>query len=220
MTAPYVGAPAETQQVDPNIALTAALAKTRGKDYPSPGADQKVKADYVAKLHALGEPDALLRYRQAVHNLLFYGGRQWLDWHKGDKNYKDIPNPTGEPRCTLNYVEPILHSRIARLTSSSLSWRVVPETNSYEEKDRGKVAVDFLNATWKRTDMDFKVSRSLLIAFCSGVMAFKSFWNKNIGRATPATKFFPQPDQFDEATGASVPQQPVQQYVDLSLIHI
>jgi len=92
---------------------------------------------------------------------------------------------------------------------------VIPETNSYEEKDRGKVAVDFLNATWKRTDMDFKVSRSLLIAFCSGVMAFKSFWNKNIGRATPATKFFPQPDQFDEATGASVPQQPIQQYVDL-----
>ena len=109
-----------------------------------------------------------------------------------------------------------MHSRIARLTSSSLSWRVVPETNSYEEKDRGKVAVDFLNATWKRTDMDFKVSRSLLIAFCSGVMAFKSFWNKNIGRATRATKFFPQSDKLNETTGTSDPQPALQQFVDLN----
>jgi len=195
--------------------LTAALAKSRGKDYPPPSADQKVKADYVAKLHALGEPDALARYRQAVHNLLYYGGRQWIDWTRTDKNYKDIPNPTGEPRCTLNYIEPILHSRIARLTSSSLSWRVVPETNSYDEKDKGKVAVDFLNATWKRSDMDFKVQRSFLIAFCAGVMAFKSFWNKSIGRSTPATKFFEQQPIFNQETGAIEPQQPIQQYVDI-----
>lgn len=161
----------------------------------------------------------MARYKQATHNLLYYGGRQWIDWVKSERTYKDLPNPAGEPRSTLNYIEPILHSRVARLTSSSLSWRVVPETNSYEEKDRGKVAVDFLNATWKRTDMDFKVQRSLLISFCAGVMAFKSFWNKSIGRATPATKFFPQDPKVEtdaEGNQKIVPQQPIQRYVDLN----
>lgn len=202
-------------QADPQIALAALLAKTRGKEYPAPNAPAKLKADYVTKLHGTGESDALARYRQATHNLLYYSGRQWIDWHKSERTWKDLPNPAGEPRSTLNYIEPILHARVARLMSSSMSWRVVPETNSYEEKDRGKVAVDFLNATWKRSDMDFKSQRSLLIAFCAGVMAYKSFWNKNLGRATPATKFFPQPPIVDQATGSIVPQQPVEQYVDL-----
>ena len=167
----------------------------------------------------------MARYRQATHNLLYYAGRQWIDWHKSERTWKDLPNPAGEPRSTLNYIEPILHARIARLTSSSLTWRVIPETNSYEEKDRGKVAVDFLNATWRRSDMAFKIERSLLIAFCSGVMALKSFWNKNIGRATPATKFFPAPSQAPEQEQGEVPdqetgepqQQPmVQQFVDVN----
>lgn len=205
--------------IDPQIALAALLARTRGKEYPAPNALPQLKADYIQKLHASGESDALARYRQATHNLLYYAGRQWIDWHKSERTWKDLPNPAGEPRSTLNYIEPILHSRVARLTSSSLTWRVIPQTNSYEEKDRGKVAVDFLNATWKRSDMDFKVSRSLLIAFSSGVMAFKSFWNKNIGRATPATKFFPQDPivEADPETGAQriVPQKPIERYVDL-----
>lgn len=205
----------QSQPVDPQIALAALLAKSRGKDYPAPNALPQLKVDYITKLHGSVESDALFRYRQSTHNLLYYSGRQWIDWHKGEKNFKDLPNPAGEPRSTLNYIEPILHSRVARLMSSSLTWRVLPETNSYEEKDRGKVAVDFLNATWKRSDMDFKVSRSLLISFCAGVMAFKSFWNKDIGRATPATKFFPQPPIVDQATGSIVPQKPIQQFVDL-----
>jgi hypothetical protein len=207
--------PAEVQPIDPQEALAAALAKSRGKEYPAPNAAPQLKVDFVNKQHALGESDALARYRTSTHNLLYYSGRQWIDWHRSERTYKDLPNPTGEPRSTLNYIEPILHSRVARLTSSSLTWRVVPQTNSYEEKDRGKIAVDFLNATWKRSDMDFKVSRSLLIAFCSGIMAFKSFWNKDIGRAIPATKFFPQAPIPDPETGVLVPQEPIEQYVDL-----
>jgi hypothetical protein len=212
------GAVDQGLQIDPQVVLAALLAKSRGKEYPAPNAPEKSKADYITKLHGTGESDALARYRQATHNLLYYSGRQWIDWHKSERTWKDLPNPAGEPRSTLNYIEPILHSRIARLTSSSLSWRVIPETNSYEEKDRGKVAVDFLNATWKRTDMDFKVQRSLLIAFCAGVMAFKSFWNRDIGRATSATKFFPQPplvEQDELGQPKITPQQPVEQYVDI-----
>lgn len=200
--------------VQPTLAQL--IAKSRGKEYPAPDAPDKIKADYVTKLHQTGEMDALARYRQATHNLLYYAGRQWIDWHKSERTWKDLPNPAGEPRSTLNYIEPILHARVARLMSSTMSWRVVPETNSYEEKDRGKVAVDFLNATWKRSDMDFKSQRSLLIAFCAGVMAYKSFWNKNLGRAVPATKFFEQPPTVDPETGSIVPSQPIQAYVDIN----
>lgn len=209
----FGGAPTAVQPIDPQVALAALLAKSRGKEYPAPNAPEKSKSDYINKLHGTGESDALARYRQSTHNLLYYGGRQWIDWHKSERTWKDLPNPAGEPRSTLNYIEPILHSRIARLMSSSLNWRVIPDTNSYEEKDKGKVAVDFLSATWKRSDMDFKAQRSLLIAFCAGVMAFKSFWNKNLGRAQPATKFFKVPQQ-DPVTG-EVALVDTEQYVDI-----
>lgn len=207
--------PGAGQPIDPQVALAALLAKSRGKEYPAPNAPEKSKSDYINKLHGTGEPDALARFRQATHNILYYGGRQWIDWHKSERTWKDLPNPAGEPRSTLNYIEPILHARVARLMSSSLNWRVIPDTNSYEEKDKGKVAVDFLSATWKRSDMDFKAQRSLLIAFCAGVMAFKSFWNKNLGRAQPATKFFPQQPQQDSATGEMVQLPPAESFVDI-----
>jgi len=82
-------------QLDPQIALAAALAKSRGKDYPAPNVDPKLKVDYVNKLHGLGEGDAVARYRQSTHNLLYYGGRQWIDWTKSEPHVQRHSQPVG-----------------------------------------------------------------------------------------------------------------------------
>lgn len=124
----------------------------------------------------------------------------------------------------MNYIEPILHSRQSRLVSGEITWRAVPDSNSSEARDRAQVAKQWLNAMWERTEMEYKIPKALLLSFCAGVTAFKSFWNKDIGPSYPATKFFergplvvePELDEFGNqlAEGGLVPQESVERFVD------
>lgn len=182
-------APAVEQPIAPAPTLDALLAKVRGKEYPGPTATEKAKSDFVQKLFQEGEVDALSRYKQATHNLLYYNDRQWITWKKSERAFVDLPNPDDEPRVTKNYIKPILNARAARLTSSAVNFTTIPDSNAYEDRDRAEVARRFFTAAWRRQGMEYRRSRSLPLAFCSGFVAWKSFWNKDLGTPYPATKF-------------------------------
>jgi len=171
--------------------LTQRLFDSRGGAYPGLDEDPDKKRDYVQRLLDDGENDALLRFKRATQALLFADGRQHIDWTTRDKLWRDLPTPDGRIYATMNYVRPILRSRMQRIVSAELLWRAIPTGNDYESRDRAVTAANFLKARWEKQEMDAKVRAGLWLSFNACLAALKSFWNPTIGDLTPATMMLP-----------------------------
>jgi hypothetical protein len=168
------------------------LEEVRGKGYPAPDAQDPKKVAFVSQLMSDTEQDALARFKQATHNILVANGRQHIGWKQSRKSWEDLPLPDGDIRVTMNYIIVILRARLQRLVSSQVNWRGIPTDNSLDAHDRVKLAVNFLKGRYKQQDMEAKLRAGLMQAFCTGVVALKSFWNPSIGPLTPATAMIEQ----------------------------
>jgi len=187
-------APSATQETRPNDPNDPkSLAFSRTADYPPPDADKAKKVDYVQRLLNDSQWDAIGRYKLATQHLLFIDGRQHIDWALREKVWMDTPNIDGKTRVTMNYIRPILRSRLQRLTSPTMSWRATPKTNDYEERDRATVGSNFLQARWQKADLEAKVRQALWLAFGCGAAWLKSFWNPTLGGLATATVKAPHP---------------------------
>jgi hypothetical protein len=168
------------------------LEEVRGKGYPAPDAQDPKKVEFVSRLMSETEQDALARFKQATHNILYANGRQHIGWKQSRKSWEDLPLPDGDVRVTMNYIIVILRARLQRLVSSQVNWRGIPTDNSLDAHDRVKLAINFLKGRYQQQDMEAKLRAGLMQAFCTGVCALKSFWNPSIGPLTPATAMLPQ----------------------------
>jgi len=148
---------------------------------------------YVKRLIEDTDADAMIRYREATRNLLFADGRQHIDWSLREKSWKDLPTSEGQVRVTMNYIRPILRSRVQRLMSSDLAWRVIPPSNRHEDRDQATVATNLLDARWKGEEMDSKARMAIFLADTCGVAYFKKFWNPTIGPLSTAKVTAPHP---------------------------
>ncbi len=177
------------------MTMPAAEQSPRGPGYPEPGKSSPPQlVSYVKQLLQFTERDALARYRVAARNLLFVDGEHWIDFSTRSRNWEREPNPQGRIRAKLNYLKPILRSRLQRLTSAEVSYACTPQSMAAEERDRCTVAQNLLQARYGSIDMDGHVRLALWLAFSCGLAGAKQFWNDRIGRLTAATKLFPRPD--------------------------
>ena len=179
---------------------TLSLSEIRGPGYPVPGSAPGLLVSYIKALLQDSEPAALDRYKRATQNLLFYDGRQHIDWSLRDRQWKDLPPVDGTIRVTMNYIRPILRSRMQRLMSSELAWRVIPRSNDHEEKDRCVVGENVIKARFAASEMDAKIRQGLTLADCAGVSYLKQFWNPNIGTKVQAQVVLPHPATGEPAT--------------------
>ena len=211
MTIPMVAEQTPTQTVTAPTASP--LQKVRGEEYPGPDAEGSQKAAYIDRLWRYGETDALHRYKQAVFNILYVNGRQWLSWKKSRQGWEELPLPVGDFRVTMNYMLVMLRARLQRLVSSEINWRALPRDNSFHERDKARVATNFLKARFGLQEMEQKIRAGLMQASVAGFTAIKSFWNPNIGPLTPATMMFPVPvtNQQGEQVGVQYAEHPVDQ---------
>lgn len=209
MTAPVDFVP------DENGVMPNDIQRIRGKNYPEPGSKPQKIVDYVNQLWGDGEADALLRYRQATHNILFANDRQHLDWSSKKKGWVDLPEVKDELRVTANYVKPMLRARVARLASSEINWNVsVRGDNSSEAHDRATVGKMVLEARWSSVDLEHRVRTALLnLAFTTGCFALKWFWNPNIGPIKSASMIFDTP-VVDPMTGEMIGAEQEERFVD------
>lgn len=175
--------------------LTQRLFDTRGGAYPALGRDSSpdAKRDYVQRLLDEGEMDALLRYKRGTQALLFADGRQHIDWTMRDKVWADTAIPNGRLYVTMNYIRPILRSRMQRMMSAELQWRAIPRGNDYESRDKATTAANFLKARWEKCQMDAKVRQGLWMSFNATLAMLKTFWNPTIGNMTAATMMLRHP---------------------------
>ncbi len=68
-------------------------------------------------------------------NLAFYNGYQYHDWRtvSGKTGLVEEPNPSNLPRITVNRIEPIIRTEIAKTTAQKPSATVVPASNDEED---------------------------------------------------------------------------------------
>lgn len=173
--------------------LTQRLFDSRGGSYPALDAPPDKKRQYVQTILDDGELDALLRYKRATQCLLFADGRQHIDWTTRDKLWRDLPTPDGRIFATMNYVRPILRSRMQRMVSAELLWRAIPKGNDYASRDQATTAANLLKSRWEKEEMDAKVRAGLWLSFNSCLAILKTFWNPTIGNLTAATLMLPHP---------------------------
>lgn len=68
-------------------------------------------------------------------NLAFYNGYQYHDWRtvSGKQGLVEEPNPSNLPRITINRIEPIIRTEIAKTTAQKPSATVVPASNDEDD---------------------------------------------------------------------------------------
>lgn len=68
-------------------------------------------------------------------NLAFYNGYQYHDWRTvaGKQGLAEEPNPANLPRITVNRIEPIVRTEIAKTTAQKPSAAVVPASNDEDD---------------------------------------------------------------------------------------
>ena len=68
-------------------------------------------------------------------NLAFYNGYQYHDWRtvSGKQGLVEEPNPSNLPRITVNRIEPIIRTEIAKTTAQKPSATVVPASNDEDD---------------------------------------------------------------------------------------
>lgn len=164
------------------------VRKRYGDRYPLQGEDPKRAAAYIRELRASGQADRWARERQATRNMLYLFGTQHITYRHSYRRWEELPLYTeGERRVTLNYILPVIRARTQRLTAGPVQFECAPATNAMDERDRAKIASNFLQARYHSTHMREKTDQALTHAFCAGVAFWKSFWNTEIGPLTPAT---------------------------------
>tara|TARA_B110000459_G_C16623121_1_gene503124 strand:+ start:2874 stop:5027 length:2154 start_codon:yes stop_codon:yes gene_type:complete len=68
-------------------------------------------------------------------NLAFYNGYQYHDWRAiaGKQGLAEEPNPSNLPRITVNRIEPVIRTEIAKTTAQKPSATVVPASNDEDD---------------------------------------------------------------------------------------
>lgn len=193
------------------------IQSVRGADYPLPG-DQDAAVRWVTKLYDAGQTDALARYKQGAKHILYANGRQRIGWNKRTAQYEDMPISENDVHVVMNYIVVILRSRVERLTSASVGWRIIPEDNSNEAQDRARLARDFVTSRYQGLEMEHKFRAGLLQASMTGIVAMKSFWNPNLGPLKPATKIFAMPNGTQQELPVDANGQPVEDPAQAMLV--
>ncbi len=159
-----------------------------------------VKAEYE-KAKQARKQDELDWYLQ----LAFYNGQQYHSWNEvqGTQVLQEELNPQKLPRITINKIEPIIRTEIAKTTSGHPSAMVVPASNDDDDLMAASAAEQVWQAMYDKANFqtDILAKSEFWRATC-GNSFVKTFWDSN------AQEIAPTPVQ-DPFTGEVTVQQQV-----------
>lgn len=126
--------------------------------------------------------------------LAFYNGYQYHDWRavNGKQVLQEEPNPAMLPRITVNRIEPVIRTEIAKTTSGQPSASVVPASNDEDDL----LAANAAEQVWQylydknkfQTDVLQKAEFWRAIA---GNAFIKTLWDSTVEIKEPLTEIDP-----------------------------
>ena len=120
--------------------------------------------------------------------LSFYNGFQyssWKDFGKGQVLAEE-PNPTGVPRVTVNRIEPIVRTEIAKTTSGHPSATVMPASNDDDDLMAAQAAEQIWQAMYDEANFQTEImQKSEFWRATTGNAFIKTFWDSSVEKVTP-----------------------------------
>lgn len=166
-----------------------------------------VKAEYE-KAKQARKQEELDWYLQ----LAFYNGQQYHSWNEvnGQQVLQEELNPQKLPRITINKIEPIIRTEIAKTTSGQPSAQVVPASNDDDDLMAASAAEQVWQAMYDKSNFQTDVlAKSEFWRSTTGNAFIKTFWDSNAKEVVPTPI-------IDEFTGQSTVQQQVVSTGDVS----
>lgn len=112
--------------------------------------------------------------------LSFYNGYQYHSWKNIGKNQvlSEEPNPQNLPRVTVNRIEPIIRTEIAKTTSGHPSASVVPASNDEDDLMAAQAAEALWESIYNRENFQTRVlQKGEFWRATTGNAFIKTFWN-------------------------------------------
>lgn len=143
--------------------------------------------------------------------LSFYNGYQYHSWKSVGKQQMlaEEPNPQSLPRVTVNRIEPIIRTEIAKTSSGHPSATVIPASNDEEDLMAAHAAEQVWASIYNRENFQTKVlQKSEFWRATTGNAFIKTYWDPTRQEVTPV----PEVDQF---TGQKTMKQKVSSVGDV-----
>lgn len=130
--------------------------------------------------------------------LSFYNGYQYHSWKNIGKQQvlSEEPNPQNLPRVTVNRIEPIIRTEIAKTSSGHPSATVVPASNDEEDLMAAQAAEQVWAAIYNRENFQTRVlQKSEFWRATTGNAFIKTFWDPSRKEITPVPVMDPYTGQ-------------------------
>lgn len=118
--------------------------------------------------------------RQWYMNRAFYGGKQYVEWsttgtddHMVNQRRKDLHTP----RLTVNKIQPIVRTEMAKLTGQKPSATVTPASNDDSDLFAATAGEQVWESLYARLDLPSKLSRMVFWLCICGTSYIKTFWD-------------------------------------------
>jgi hypothetical protein len=137
--------------------------------------------------------------------LAFYNGYQYHTWETvgNGQVLSEEPNPQKLPRITINRIEPIIRTEIAKTSSGHPSATVVPASNDDDDLMAASAAEQVWQAMYDKNNFQTDITqKSEFWRATTGNAFIKTYWNSSIKE----TRAVPQQDPY---TGQKSIQQQV-----------
>lgn len=178
---------------------------------PAPEAQgELVDSDYLNKFKKREEAKKLVAWMKSEYakcktnrkleendwyiQLAFYNGYQYHDWRSVNsrQTLSEEPNPAGLPRITVNRIEPIIRTEIAKTTSGQPSASVVPASNDEEDLLAANAAEQVWQAIYEKNRFQTDVLQPAEFwRAITGNAFIKTLWDPSVAIKEPVTDLDP-----------------------------
>ena len=120
--------------------------------------------------------------------LAFYNGKQYHEWvEKGNGQILEAPrNPAGTPRITVNRIEPIIRTEIAKTTSGHPSATVIPASNDDDDLMAAQAAEQVWQAMYDKANFQTDIlQKSEFWRAVTGNAFIKTYWDSSAKQIEP-----------------------------------
>lgn len=120
--------------------------------------------------------------------LSFYNGYQYHSWKNIGKNQvlSEEPNPQNLPRVTVNRIEPIIRTEIAKTTSGHPSAQVVPASNDEDDLMAAQAAEQVWEAIYNKENFQTRVlQKAEFWRATTGNAFIKTYWDPTKQEISP-----------------------------------
>jgi hypothetical protein len=178
---------------------------------PAPEAQgELVDADYLNKFKKREEAKKLVAWVKSEYSkcktnrkleendwyiqLAFYNGYQYHDWRSVNsrQTLSEEPNPAQLPRITVNRIEPIIRTEIAKTTSGQPSASVVPASNDEDDLLAANAAEQVWQALYEKNRFQTDVLQPAEFwRAITGNAFIKTLWDPSVTIKEPITDMDP-----------------------------